>query len=296
MSVVGTLAVSMTAALGGNIGNKIYSKKSSGKMIMAFMASAIASLFSAIVLLCWGGVTTVSLFTLLLGILFGVVVATQGVMTLKAIEIGPMSYTTVIVSFSTLISALSGVAFFGESITIWQIIGMVFMLVSFVFAVEKDEEKRKASWRWLTFCLIAFFCCGGIGLMQKIHQSSAYKDELNAFLVIAFATSFLLMSVLSIVTSKKSKIPMFARTDLGKLDFVAIVIPILLGVMSAINHKLNLYLSGVIPSAVFFPIVNGGGLVLATLAAVVLFRERISVRQWIGVGVGVASVIFLCLG
>ena len=52
------------------------------------------------------------------------------------------------------------------------------------------------------------------------------------------------------------------------------------GVLQAVNHKLNLYLSGVMDSAVFFPIVNGGGLVLTTLLAVPLFRERLAGRQW----------------
>jgi drug/metabolite transporter (DMT)-like permease len=132
--------------------------------------------------------------------------------------------------------------------------------------------------------------------MQKIHQSSEYKGELNAFLVIAFITACLLMTTLSVVTSKKEKVSILARKDDGKIDWVAILIPVGAGIMGAVNHKLNLYLSGVMPSAVFFPIVNGGGLVLTTLSAVVLFRERLSGRQWIGVGLGIASVIFLCLG
>jgi len=47
-------------------------------------------------------------------------------------------------------------------------------------------------------------------------------------------------------------------------------------------------------SAVFFPIVNGGGLVLTTFAAVLLFKEKLSKKQWIGVVLGIASVVFLC--
>ena len=104
------------------------------------------------------------------------------------------------------------------------------------------------------------------------------------------------MSALTIYTSKKEKESLFAKTSEGKLDIVAICIPIALGVMSAINHRLNLYLSGVMPSAVFFPIVNGGGLVLTTLSAVLLFKERLGKRQWLGVALGVLSVLCLCIG
>ena len=66
------------------------------------------------------------------------------------------------------------------------------------------------------------------------------------------------------------------------------------GACAAVNNKFNLYLSGVMDSAVFFPIVNGGGLVLTTLAAVLLFKEKLSKKQWIGVVLGIASVVFLC--
>ena len=75
---------------------------------------------------------------------------------------------------------------------------------------------------------------------------------------------------------------------------------LLLGIMIAsracvaVNNKFNLYLSGVMDSAVFFPIVNGGGLVLTTLAAVLLFKEKLSTKQWIGVVLEIASVVFLC--
>jgi drug/metabolite transporter (DMT)-like permease len=48
-------------------------------------------------------------------------------------------------------------------------------------------------------------------------------------------------------------------------------------------------------SAVFFPLVNGGHLVLTTLSAVVFFREKLTVKQWIGVGVGILSVLCLCI-
>ena len=66
------------------------------------------------------------------------------------------------------------------------------------------------------------------------------------------------------------------------------------GACIAINNKFNLYLSGVMDSAVFFPIVNGGGLVLTTLAAVLLFKEKLSRKQWVGIVLGILSVVFLC--
>ena len=54
---------------------------------------------------------------------------------------------------------------------------------------------------------------------------------------------------------------------------------ILAGICSAANNKINLYLSGIMDSAVFFPVVNGGGLVLASLASYIVFKEKLSLKN-----------------
>jgi len=61
----------------------------------------------------------------------------------------------------------------------------------------------------------------------------------------------------------------------------------------ALPHKINLYLSGVIDSAVFFPLVNGLPLLLSLLAAILFFRERPNLRQYIGILLGLAAVLLL---
>jgi len=219
------------------------------------------------------------------------------VLNLKALEIGPLSYTTVIISCSTLITALSGAMFFDESIAVVQYIGIGTMLVSLFLSVEKKNDGKKASAKWLILCLLAFACSGGIGLMQKIHQSSQYKDELNAFLVIAFASAFVFSALTLIVlyTANKKSQDNAKKPSVGKAYKWLIIGNMLLGgVCVAVNNKLNLYLSGVMDSAVFFPIVNGGGVALVTLAAVVIFREKLTLKQWIGIAFGVVSIILLC--
>ena len=68
-----------------------------------------------------------------------------------------------------------------------------------------------------------------------------------------------------------------------------------IGVSAAVNNKLNLYLSGVFPTAFFFPITSGTSLLLTTLFAVIVFKERLKKKQWIGFACGVISFVFFCL-
>lgn len=288
------LTVSLVAALGGSIFKKLYTNRDS-RLSGSFAYTAVGCLVAAAVLFAWGGFGKASLFTVLLGVLFGAVTALQGVTNMAALQVGPLSYTTVIISFSTLISALSGVLFFGESIGLWQIIGMVLMLASFALANAGENSGKRANLRWLLLCVVAFLATGAIGVMQKIHQSSAFKEELNAFLVIAFGVSAFLSGVVALLLRKKESGSEKNRNDRGGMMLLFLLM-LVSGVCVAVNNKLNLYLSGVIDSVIFFPVVNGGGLVLTTLASLIIFKERLRTKQWIGILLGIASVLCLCIG
>lgn len=293
MDTVILLIVSLAAALVGSIVKKLYINRS-WDMSGSFIYTAVGSLVAAVVLLLWGGFGTASTFTVFLGLLFGAVTALQGVTNMVALQLGPLSYTSVIISFSTLISALSGVMFFGESIGVWQIVGIALMLVSFALANDGKTEGKRANLRWLLLCVVAFVATGAIGIMQKVHQSSTFKAELNAFLIISFAVSTLVSGVLGVILRRRKTRDTSERSSAHLWLLLAMMV--ISGGCVAVNNKLNLYLSGVIDSAIFFPVVNGGGLVLTTLAALVFFRERLTNGQWLGVGVGIVSVVFLCIG
>jgi drug/metabolite transporter (DMT)-like permease len=170
------------------------------------------------------------------------------------------------------------------------------MLTSFIFAANKNNDDKKASIKWLIVCVCASIFCGMIGILQKVHQTSAYKLELNEFLLISFLLSTLISLIWLVIAFKKdgNKFSSINVKDNKKSILTCLLICLISGIAIGTNHKLNLFLSGVMDSATFFPLVNGTGLVLSTLSALVIFRERLSVKQWISVIVGVLSVIFLC--
>ena len=70
---------------------------------------------------------------------------------------------------------------------------------------------------------------------------------------------------------------------------------LMVGIGCAVNNKLNLYLSGVIDSMIFFPLVNGGNIILTTVLSFVLFHEKLSKRQCVGILVGTIAVVLLVI-
>jgi multidrug transporter EmrE-like cation transporter len=60
-----------------------------------------------------------------------------------------------------------------------------------------------------------------------------------------------------------------------------------MGIMLALQRGL--------PGFVVFPVCVGGGMLLVLAAAVLLFRERLTLAGYLGIGVGFASLVLLAL-
>ncbi len=295
------LAISLAACLG----NCTLKKALTGTFIKdqstQHIYNGLTSIVAAISLLVAVGFSGFSTFTVVLGVLFGLVTALQHIAHLKALELGSFSYTSVIISLSALIPTLSGAVIWGEKIYPIQIVGIILMTGCFILSVDFRADNKQFSFKWLLFCMLAFTGTGLIGLMQKWHQSSVHKEELNTFLIIAFTVSFLYSAAnYLLLTGKRTKTDTVGETaqkDNGKkalLIYAPYLIMIFNGICIALNNNLNLYLSGAMDSAVFFPIINGGALILTTLAGLIIFKEKLSPKQWIGILLGIIAVILLC--
>lgn len=224
----------------------------------------------------------ISWFTVLLGVLFGVVTALSNLYTMNALSEGPMHITLLITTSSMIIPTMSGV-FFGEGFSPYKLIAVA-ILIGFIYLSLGNGGGKKINKKWFFFVLLAFVFQGSIGVLQKIHQASEHKAELNAFLFVAFICSL----IYSRIRAKKS----FKELNFGKKQ---VIIALLCGVCTYAMNILNLHLAGVLPSQVFFPLVNGSSIVLTSLMSVIVFKERISKKQLVGLCGGILSLIAICL-
>ncbi len=289
------LLLSLAAGLTYNVVRNLSMKKHIRTQAENYLFNTVSALFTAAVLFIMtavqGEMRLPSLYTLLLGLLFGAVTALTAILNMRAFGMGPMSYTTVIISCSMIIPSLFGL-FRGDTLSWAHYVGMAMMLVCMVLSVTRDKDQKKANVAWFLCCLVTFALNGSIGIMQQIHQGSSHKEELNLFLLVAFLFSavYSFAGFLYYHKCKKEEVAVTVRP--GKFLFWMCGIT---GVCVAAANIINLYLSGVMNSAVFFPVINGGGLILSALAGIVLFGEKFSAKKWIGLGVGTAAILLLCL-
>lgn len=223
----------------------------------------------------------ISVFTVLLGLLFGVVTALSNSYKLAALTTGPMHITLLVTTSSMIIPAMSGI-FFGETFSVAKL-GVVIVLIACIYLSIPKSSDAKISMKWLLSCALAFIFQGSVGIIQKIHQSSVHKAEVSGFLFFSFicATVFCLI--------RNRGIPKQVA-----LDKATVIIGIVSGGCSFAMNYINLKLSGLLPSQLFFPLINGSAIILSSVMAVVLFKENLSKRQTVGLIGGILSLIGIC--
>lgn len=223
-----------------------------------------------------------SLFTVTFGLLFGVVTALSNYYKMLSLSLGPMHITLLITTSSMIIPTLSGV-FFGEKFSIAKLL-IVFVLIFFIYLSFEKKNDSHFNKKWLIFCLLAFILQGSIGVLQKIHQSSEHKGEIGGFLFIAFICSL----VYSHFRAKK----IFKELNFGRKLYIFAPI---CGLCTFAMNFLNLKLSGLLPSQIFFPVVNGSAIILSSVMSLLLFKEKLTKRQVVGLCGGIVSLIAICL-
>ena len=168
----------------------------------------------------------------------------------------------------------------------------------------KSGDEKKANFKWLIYSMLAMLSCTGIGLMQKTHQISAHKSEVIPFLIIAFLTCAALSALVAAIARKVSRDEIVKTTEglqksekellFSKKPILYLVLyAAISGVFTSIEHSFNLYLSGVMPTAVFFPLVNGIPLVLSIVFGFILLKQKLNKNQLIGLVSGVLGIAFV---
>ena len=165
------------------------------------------------------------------------------------------------------------------------------MIACFVLSVDLKKDSQM-SVKWLLAALMSFLAWGFVGVCQQVHQNSPHADELQGFLMWSFIFSTVIFAVLYLFVRKQKGNNRKTGFNIKSRDSIGAT---LTGVVIGAVNIINLYLSGAMNPVIFFPIVNGGVIVLSGLAAILFFKEKLSVKQTIGLILGVAATCLLGL-
>ena len=263
------------------------------KKTNGFIFSAIVALFAMLFFFASAGFKlniTAEVIPYSLG--FALTYSAALVGTVLAIKWGPLSITLLVISYSLIIPAFYGIIALGEKLTPIKILGLILLAVSLLLISNVLDRKKEAkalqekiSLRWLIALFFAFAgngLCSTVQKMQQIALDGNYKSE---FMIIALAISFVALVIVSIINKEDVRVD-----TLPCVGFAAIT-----GIANGVVNLLVMVLSapGMMDASILFPTISGGGIVLGFVFAIFVYKEKLSVPQYIGYAIGTASVILL---
>lgn len=220
---------------------------------------------------------------------------------MKSVELGSVAISSLFINGNFIIPTIWGAVYYNEPVHYLQVIGIALILVSFILGVEKEEGK-KFNVKWLIYTLLAMIASGLLGIVQKIFgKEYATTYSLDAFLTVSFmmivAMSFIayLVCVAKRKTEKTNMAVEKTNTENGIGKFV-LILTVILGIILGYHNRFCTQLSGILPSALYFPIINGGVIVLVAIVSAILFKEKLNKRQLASTMLGIISIIVISIG
>lgn len=235
-----------------------------------------------------------STVTVILAVAFGVLFMLTILLYMKAMELGPLSYSSMISSMGLLVPVVFGTFFWQETISILQLFGLLMLFITLILGSRSsgglDDQKSKTNMRWLIFIIANLFGNGAIMTVSKAQQMIMPGREIEEFLIIAFGTAAILSFLLFL----------YRRFRLGERighlkqgPFVVLVL--VTSTTTAFGNQIGLYLSGRIPAIIQFPSVSGGIVLMSTLFAVLFYKEHLTRTKILGLLSGLAALVLLSL-
>lgn len=267
-----------------------FSKRIAQTNADTYLFNAVLGVGAVVFFLFSGNVFHMSAFSFVVAFAFAVVTIFAQVFLTMAMGCGPMSFSVLFTYLGTMIIPTVYAMFLGEYPGVLKWMGFGFMLVSVALSVDlKQKGEHAMSAKWLLLTVGGFIMWGLVGVCQQIHQSSDHADEINGFLFWSFIMMTVLLLLFFCVSKKRGSAHNY------RVKSKATILVLLSGLANGAINLINLFLAGVMPGIIFFPIVSGGVIILSGVAAIIVFKEWMDKKQAVGVAAGIISVLLLSI-
>ncbi|MAW94629.1 MULTISPECIES: EamA family transporter [unclassified Leeuwenhoekiella] len=223
--------------------------------------------------------------TLFLGVLFIVIFNLMAITTQRS----GLSVVSVATKMSVVIPILFGLIYYKEASGFLKITGIILALVAVYLVSVKEENKTQKIPRNLLFPILVFLGSGIIDTSIKfLEDTYVPESDIPVFSAVIFLTAFILgiLALIYQIISHKSSI-----------EFKNILGGIALGIPNyfSIYFLVRALRAPGLDSSTVFTLNNIGIVMLATLIGLLFFKEKLSKKNWLGIGLALFSIVLIAL-
>ncbi len=218
-------------------------------------------------------------FAVLLGLGSGCLYLLSFMLMKHNISKNGVMLSSVFMKLGVLVHTIMAVAAFGEKPTVFNIVGFV-LAVAAIIIIYLEPGKAEGSKRSGVFLLLLLFVSGLTESMANIYDNFGVEAVKDHFLFCNFLTALALAGIMTIVTRKR-------------ITWKDLVFGVIIGVPNYFASRFLLLALQDLKAVIVYPIYNVGAIVLISLAGILLFKEKLSVRKVIGIIMIIGALILL---
>lgn len=206
--------------------------------------------------------------------------------TYLALQCGSYANTKMVSSLGTVLSVVYGAFFLGESTNAvtWTAVALIILAIAMMNSAKKIEGERNYgfSFKWLIYVLLSV--AGNFVItVTKREQQLLFKGACdNEFLIISLFGAFLFLFIYGLIVDRK-RLSTALRSG--------ILHGALAGICNGASNLLSIITLLYVPISVLSPINAGGGLLLAFVVSVLLYKEKFTKKQVLSVIIGVFALV-----
>ena len=222
--------------------------------------------------------------TMILGILFILIFNIMA----KSSQINGVGVTSVATKMSLVVPVLFAVLYYKDVLSILQVLGILLALLAvYLASTKKNGIKVDRKYIWLP--LLVFLGSGVIDTSIKFIQEGYLKDsDYPLFSSTVFGAAAISGLVFFGFKNTRKAITFNTRSILGG---ICLGIPNYFSIFFLLRALNNDNLN----SASVFTINNVAIVLFSTLLGILLFKEHLSPKNWLGVGLSVLSIVLVAL-
>ena len=222
--------------------------------------------------------------SLILGFFF---ITLFNIMAVTAQKLGP-SVASVANKMALIIPVIFAVFYYNDSLTAFKLIGILFALIGIYLTTIKPKAiKSKVNWKLLFIPAVLFLGSGFIDTFIKYNQETHLNDNTDAsklFSSLIFLTA-LVLGVLVLLFKKKS----------SSFNWATLIGGLILGIVNygSIYFIIQAFNVSNLETSVVFPLNNMGVVILTCLLSFVLFKEKFSRLNKLGIAFSILAILLI---
>ncbi|SRX55604.1 EamA/RhaT family transporter [Aequorivita sp. CIP111184] len=200
-----------------------------------------------------------------------------------------LSVVSVATKMSVVIPILFGLFYYKESLGAFKIIGIILALVAVYMASIKTKDGLKIKPSNFIFPILVFLGSGIIDTAIKYLEGEFIaENDIPIFSATIYGMAAIIGIVILILQISKGKFQFQIKNVIGG---IALGIPNYFSVYFLVKALR----SGIFDSSGIFTINNVAIVMISTLLGILLFKEKLLLKNWIGIGLAVLGILLIAL-